>query len=115
LTKVSKLSNVKPKGANPKWQPRSNNNNNDKGKQKQSSAKPCKQAQKKCRGIWSGKQQWEKQVKEMNASLAQHSHLASSFEAPPCSFTTINGKGTVTENLMAFIKEVPIHLPTKDP
>jgi len=43
LTKASKLSNVKPKGANPKWQPRKGNDY--KGKQKKSSTKPCKQAQ----------------------------------------------------------------------
>jgi len=52
-TKVSKLSNVKPKGANPKWQPRKGNDY--KGKQKESSAKPCKQVQKKRHRIRSGK------------------------------------------------------------
>jgi len=110
-TKVSKLSNVKPKGANPKWQPRKDN---DKGKQRQSSAEPCEQVQKKCCGIRSGKQQREKQVKEMQASLA-HSHLALSFAAPPRPFTTVNGRGTITETSTAFIKEVPVSLPTKDP
>ena len=112
-TKALKISNVKPKGANPKWQPRKGNDY--KGKQKESSAKPHEQAHKKhCRNR-SGKQQREKQAKKMNASLAQHSHLASSFEAPPRSFTTINSRGTATENSMAFIKEVPVSLPTKDP
>jgi len=112
-TKASKLSNVKHKGANPKWQPKKGNDYKE--KQKESSAEPREQVQKKCCGNQSGKQQREKQAKEMNASSAQHSHLASSFEAPPRSFTTINGRGTITENSTAFIKEVPIHLPTKDP
>jgi len=112
-TKASKLSNVKPKGANPKWQPKKGNDY--KGKQKESSAEPRDQAQKKRRGNRSGKQQREKQAKEIKVSLAQHSHLALSFEAPPHSFTTINGRGTVTENSTAFIEEVPINIPTKDP
>jgi len=110
-TKASKLSNVKPKGANPKWQPQ---RGNDKGKQKESSAEPREQAQKKRHGNRSRKQQREKQAKEMQASSV-HSHLASSFAAPPCPFTTVNGRGTVTETLMAFIEEVPVSLPTKDP
>jgi len=110
-SKVLKLSNIKPKGTNPKWQPRKGN---DKGKQRESSTEPHEQVQKKCHGNWSGKQQREKQVKEMKASSV-HSHLALSFTAPPCPFTTINGRGTVTETLMAFIEEVPISLPTTDP
>jgi len=111
--KVSKLSNVKPKGANPKWQPRKGNDY--KGKQKESSTEPCDQVQKKRRRNRSGKQQREKQAKEIKVSSAQHSHLTSSFEAPPRSFTTINGRGTITENSMAFIEEVPVNIPTKDP
>ena len=112
LTKASKLSNVKPKGTNPKWQPWKGN---DKGKQREASTDPRDQAQNKCsHRNWSGKQQREKQVKEVHASSA-HSHLTSSFEAPPHSFTTINGRGTITENSMAFIEEVPISVPTKDP
>jgi len=110
-TKALKLSNVKPKGTNPKWQPR---NGNDKGKQKESSAEPCDQVQKKCHENRSRKQQREKHAKEMQASSV-HSHLALSFAAQPCPFTTINGRGTVTETLTAFIEEVPISLPTKDP
>jgi len=112
-TKASKLSNIKPKGANPKWQPKKGNDY--KGKQKESSAEPHEQVQKKRHRNWSRKQQWEKQVKEMNASSAQHSHLTLSFEALPHSFTTINDRGTITENLMAFIEEVSVSLPTKDP
>ena len=52
LTKVSKLSNVKPKVANPKWQPKKGNDH--KGKQKESSAEPHDQAQKKRHGNQSG-------------------------------------------------------------
>ena len=112
-TKALKLSNIKPKGTNPKWQP--HKGNDYKGKQKESSAKPHKQAHKKhCRN-WSGKQQQEKQAKEMNASLAQHSHLASSFEAPPCSFTTINSRGTVTETQQPSSKKCPSIFPPKTP
>ena len=59
-TKVSKLSNVKPKGANPKWQPRKGNDY--KRKQTETSTEPCEQVQKKCHGIWSGKQQRKKQA-----------------------------------------------------
>jgi len=110
-TKASKLSNVKPKGTNPKWQPQKGN---DKGKQKESFTVPHDQMQKKHCGNWSSKQQREKQVKEMQASSV-HFHLASSFTAPLCPFTTINGRGTITETSMAFIKEVPISLPIKDP
>jgi len=97
--------------SNSKWQPRKGN---DKGKQRESSAKSCKQAQKKHHRNQSGKQQREKHVKEMQVSSV-HSHLASSFTAPPRPFTTINSRGTVTETSMAFIEEVPISLPTKDP
>jgi len=108
--KASKLSNVKPKGANPKWQPR---RGNDKGKQKESSTKPHEQPQKKCHRNRSGKQQREKQAKEMQASSV-HYHLALSFAAPPCPFTTVNGRGTITETSTAFIEKVPISLPTTD-
>jgi len=112
-TKASKLSNVKSKGANPKWQPW---RGNDKGKQKESSAEPHEQQQKKhSHRNRSRKQQKEKQAKKMQASSVQHSHLALSFAAPLRPFTTVNGRGTITETSTAFIKEVPISLPTKDP
>jgi len=112
-TKASKLSNVKHKGANPKWQPKKGNDYKE--KQKESSAEPREQVQKKCCGNQSGKQQREETSEGDDASSAQHSHLASSFEAPPPLFHYHNGRGTITENSTAFIKEVPIHLPTKDP
>ena len=53
-------------------------------------------------------------MKEAQAS-STHSHLASSIETHPWPYTTINGRGSITEPSMAFIEEVTILIPTKDP
>jgi len=107
---VQKISNVKPKGTNPRWQ---SNKGKDKGKQQESS-KTHEQPPKKCHRNRSGKQTKERQAKEVQASSI-HSHLASSIETHLQPYTTINGRGTVTEPSMAFIEEVTISIPTKDP
>jgi len=108
---AQKLSNVKQKGTNPKWQPK--NNNKQKGNQKQSSNKDNGDSKKRTHGNHSGQQAKEKQqVKEITSDAKHHhSHLASTVNLP-WAFTTMNGHGTIIEPSLATIVEVS---PTKDP
>jgi transposase InsO family protein len=88
---VNKLSAVKRKGANPKWQPK----NKQQSELKDSDDKKPDSAHRGCRA---GKQVKERKEKAQDKRQNQHSHLASmAVEAGPSApaFTTIMGSGTV--------------------
>jgi len=88
---VSKLSAVKWKGTNPKWQPKQQSSEK-KDNEESSEKKPCTQG---CRSRKEVKKHQAKQADEYEEDEAESSQLASSaFMAAP-TFMTITGCGAV--------------------
>jgi hypothetical protein len=100
---VNKLSVVKCKGANPKWQPKNKQQSESKdSNDKKDSAR---------RGRRAGKQVKERKEKAQEKRQNQHSHLASmAIEATPSApaFTTITGSGTVIPPAQLAIINKPL-------
>jgi hypothetical protein len=101
---ANKLSAVKRKGANPKWQPK----NKQQSESKDSDDKKPDSAR---RGRRAGKQVKERKEKAQEKRQQQHSHLASmAVEAGPSApaFTTITGSGTVIPPALPAIVNKPL-------
>jgi hypothetical protein len=100
---ANKLSVVKHKGANPKWQPKQTQQLDKTSDDKKTDSTRC--------GRRAGKQVKERKEKAQEKRQNQHSHLASmAIEATPSApaFTTITGSGTVIPPAQPAIINKPL-------